>query len=86
MTETPDTPATPPGHPAGKPRGKQLVILIFGGIALAIGGCLLFLATYDSLGSIVFALAFGAGLLMFVAGVALGIVLLLVRVFRGSGR
>ncbi len=86
MTNAPELPATPPGAKTGRPRGKQLLILLGGGFLLAFGGCALFLGTLNINGggndgpSMIGGLIFAVGCLMFVIGLILGFVVVLQKV------
>ncbi len=43
----PTPPGTSPGKRAGRPRGKQLLVLLVGGPLIAVGGCALFLGNLN---------------------------------------
>jgi hypothetical protein len=64
-----DESPTPPGQAAGKPRGRQLLVLVFGGLALGFGGCFMAIVTWNQPPMYLFGAAFVAGSLMFIAGV-----------------
>jgi len=83
---------TPPGTPARKPHGKQLLILLLGGGVLAFGGCALFLGTLNfnsgdtSVLNVVFAICFVVGAGMFAIGCVLALVLIVTTLFRTESR
>jgi hypothetical protein len=83
---------TPPGTPARKPHGKQLLILLLGGGVLAFGGCALFLGTLNfnssdtSVLNVVFAICFVVGAVMFAIGCILALVLIVTALFRTESR
>lgn len=88
MTDAPLPAGTPPGAKAGRPRGKQLLILLGAGSVLAFGGCALFLGTLNinesgggtDLPNIAGAILFGAGALMFVIGLIVAFVVVLQKI------
>lgn len=65
------------------PSWKQALLILAGGIVLALSSCAAFLGTMDSRDtlSVVFAVGFFAG----VAGTIAGAILVLVRAIRGPG-
>lgn len=85
MTDAPTPVGTPPGAKTGRPRGKQLLILLGGGFALAFGGCALFLANLNinengggtDVPSMIGGVIFAAGAIMFVIGLIFAFVVVL---------
>ena|SRR5215471_3053954 len=90
MTGTPTPPpaapvptGTPPGTPTPKPRGKQIAILLIGGLILAFGGCALFLSSMNFNSGSTDAIGFlwglmfvvGAGMFLFGCVIALGVII-----------
>jgi hypothetical protein len=76
---------TRPGQSAGRPRRKQLLVLIGGGALLAFGGCAFFAAmgTQSSRAiSAIGALVFVAGVLMILAGGLWALVIGARRLFK----
>lgn len=87
MTDPPNPTVTPPGAKPGRPRGKQLLILLGGGFVLAFGGCALFLGNLNFNGggnndvpSMIGGLIFAVGAIMFAIGLILAFVVVLQKI------
>src|SRR5215471_14327123 len=83
-------PGSPP-KPAGRPTGKQLLILIGGGFVLMFGGCLLAIANAGNgnditIPFVLFAIVFFGGALMMVGGLAAAFINILLIIFRKPRR
>jgi hypothetical protein len=86
----PAPPSDPPSPKTEKPRWRQVLIMFFGGLVLAIGGCAMFLATFNVHGEspvgIVGALIFFAGVLLLAVGGITGLVYAITAIFRSGKR